>query len=44
MFLKFDMNLKDANSLYKFFGCFRDSPDDLKGRPISAGKSNTTIK
>ena len=22
---KFDMNLEDANSLYKFFGCFRDS-------------------
>ena len=25
MFLKFDMNLEDANSLYKFFGYFRDS-------------------
>ena len=25
MFLKFDMNLEDANSLYNFFGCFRDS-------------------
>ena len=25
MFLKFDMNLEDVNSLYKFFGYFRDS-------------------
>ena len=25
MFAKFDMNLGDVNSLYKFFGCFRDS-------------------
>ena len=25
MFLKFDMNLKDADSLYNFFRCFRDS-------------------
>ena len=25
MFLKFDMNLEDANSLYNFFGDFRDS-------------------
>ena len=24
MLLKFDMNLKDANSLYKCFVCFRD--------------------
>ena len=25
MSLKFDMNLEDVNSLYKFFGYFRDS-------------------
>ena len=25
MFLKFDMDLEDANHQYKLFGCFRDS-------------------
>ena len=25
MFLKFGMNLEDVNSLYKFYGYFRDS-------------------